>query len=130
MMLRRWGLAASGWLALAATVPPAGTPLRVFVTAVFLLVCPGLAAVQSLRPAARRSRDPAELLEAAVLSVVVSLSLSVLVAEALFLSGTFTARRALLALAVLTSLLALVPRPGSKRSKERPVTAESTEPEG
>ncbi|MCX4585256.1 hypothetical protein [Streptomyces sp. NBC_01481] len=122
MISLRWGLALSGWAALAVTALPAAHPLRVLVTAVFLLVCPGLAAVQSLRPAARRGRVPAEVLEAAVLSVVVSLALSVLVAEALFLGGTFTARWALLALAVLTSALALMPRRGRKRFKDRRAT--------
>ncbi|MGW1490327.1 hypothetical protein [Streptomyces sp. NPDC002402] len=121
----RWVLAVSGWLALAATVPPAGTPLRVVVTAVFLLVCPGLAAVGPVRPAARRGAGRVEVLEVAVLSVVLSLSLSVLVAEAFFLSGTFTARRALLALAVLTSVLALMPRSGGKRSSSGRAAAES-----
>ena len=124
----RWGLAASGWLALAATVAPAGTPLRVAVTAVFLLVCPGLAAVVPVHPAARRGGRVA-LLEVAVLSVVLSLSLSALVAEAFFLTGTFTARRALLALAVLTSVLALMPRRGGKRLEEQQAAAPAIEPE-
>ncbi|MEU3917525.1 hypothetical protein [Streptomyces sp. NPDC029004] len=121
----RWVLAASGWVALAATVPPAGAPLRVVVTAVFLLVCPGLAAVGPVRPAARRGVGRVEVLEVAVLSVVLSLSLSVLVAEAFFLSGTFTARRALLALAVLTTVLALMPRTRRKPSRSRRAAAES-----
>ncbi|HET6357292.1 hypothetical protein [Streptomyces sp.] len=121
----RWVLAASGWVALAATVPPAGAPLRVVVTAVFLLVCPGLAAVGPVRPAARRGVGRVEILEVAVLSVVLSLSLSVLVAEAFFLSGTFTARRALLALAVLTTVLSLMPRSRGKPSGSRRAAAES-----
>ncbi|WP_328666725.1 hypothetical protein OG905_06925 [Streptomyces sp. NBC_00322] len=125
----RWGLAASGWLALAATVASAGTPLRVVVTAVFLLVCPGLAAVGPVRPEAWRGNGRVAVLEVAVLSVVLSLSLSVLVAEAFFLTGTFSARRALLALAVLTSVLALMPRRGGKRIEERQATAPAIEPE-
>lgn len=128
MTALRWVIAASGWLALAATELTAGTPLRVAVMAVFLIVCPGLAAVGLLRPAALRGSGWAAVLEPAVLSVVLSLSLSVLVAEAFFLSGTFTAKRALLALAVLTSVLALMPPPGGKRSKDRRASAGAAEP--
>ncbi|TXS54667.1 hypothetical protein EAO75_01255 [Streptomyces sp. uw30] len=49
------------------------------------------------------------MLEAAVLAGAISLSLSALVAEALFLSHIFTPIRALLVLAVLTSVAALAP---------------------
>lgn len=123
----RWVLAASGWLALAATALPAASVLRVSVMVVFLLVCPGLAAVLPLWPTARRGPGRAAILEIPVLSVVLSLSLSVLVVEALFLSGTFTARRALLVLAVLTSVLALMPHRGGKLLNGRRTTASSTE---
>lgn len=111
MTFLRRGLVVSGWPAFAAAMLlPDANPLRVFVTAAFLVTCPGLAAVWTVRPTALPASGPAAVLEAAVLSVVLSLSLAVLVAEALFLSGTFTAGRALLVLAVLTSALALVPR--------------------
>jgi hypothetical protein len=127
----RWGLAASGWLALAATELPAANPLRVIVTAVFLVVCPGLAAVRPVQRAARRGPGWGVVLEPAVLSVVLSLSLSVLVAEAFFLSHTFTAGRALLALAVLTTVLAMAPsRLFRKRSGHGRATAEPVEPKG
>ncbi|WP_367319374.1 hypothetical protein [Streptomyces sp. HUAS ZL42] len=111
----RWGLALSGWLALAATALPAAGVLRVLVTTVFLLVCPGLAAVRWAWPAPARAAGRVALLEAAVLTFVLSLSLAVVIAEALFLSGVFTVARALLALAVVTSTLALLPRPGAPR---------------
>lgn len=111
MTFLRWGLVVSGWPAFAAAMLLSdANPLRVFVTAAFLVTCPGLSAVRTVRPTALHVSSPAAALEAAVLSVVLSLSLAVLVAEALFLSGVFTAGRALLALAVLTSALALVPR--------------------
>jgi len=128
MTALRWGIAASGWLALAATALPAGNALRVVVTAAFLIVCPGLAAVWPRRSAARRGPGWATVLEPAVLSVVLSLSLAVLVAEAFFLSRTFTFTRALLALAVLTSVLALMPGPGVLRSARRRATAGAAEP--
>lgn len=115
----RWGLAASGWVALAAVaLLPEAAVLRVILTTAFLLVCPGLAALLRCPPASRAT-DPAIFLETAVLALVVSMSLSVLVAEVLFLSGVFTITRALLALAVLTSLLALLPRPRGTRGPTR-----------
>lgn len=112
----RWGLASSGWVALAAVLLlPEAAVLRVILTTAFLLVCPGLTALRWGSPASVRAMDPATFLETAVLALGVSMSLSVLVAEALFLSGVFTITRALLALAVLTSLLALLPRPRGTR---------------
>ncbi|WP_405854513.1 hypothetical protein OG361_17220 [Streptomyces sp. NBC_00090] len=111
MTLLRLGLAASGWLALLATALPDAAPVRVAVVTAFLLVCPGLAALLALRPGARpvRGGHPAGALEAALLTLVLGLALATLVAVALFLGGVFTATRSLLALAVLTSALALLP---------------------
>ncbi|GAA2487747.1 hypothetical protein [Streptomyces longisporus] len=120
MSLLRWGLASSGWVALAAVAfLPEAAVLRVILTTAFLLVCPGLTALRWGAPTSARATDPAILLETAVLALVVSMSLSVLVAEALFLSGVFTVTRALLTLAVLTSLLAMLPRPGGTRGPVR-----------
>lgn len=113
MIARRLGLALSGWVAAAfVTLPAAATP-RVLVVAAFLLVCPGLAAVRWVRPPGA-VRDPGgtAVLESCVLAMVLSLTLAVLVAEALFLADAFTPARALLILAVLTSVLALLPSPG------------------
>jgi len=112
-MSLRFPLALSGWVALAATVLPAGAAARVLITTLFLLACPGLAAMRWIRPN-RPPLDPVRVaaLEAGVLAVLLSLALSALVAEALFLSHAFSADRALLVLASLTSVLALVPRPG------------------
>ncbi|WP_128379381.1 hypothetical protein [Streptomyces cavernae] len=113
----RWGLAASGWVALAATALQAGHPLRVACMTVFLVLCPGLAAVSGLRLTALSTGgwaalrpDPYALLKTVVLTVVLSLALSMLVAEALFLGGAFTTERAVLVLAAVTSVLALLPR--------------------
>ncbi|MXM64518.1 hypothetical protein GR925_13945 [Streptomyces sp. HUCO-GS316] len=129
----RWVLVLSGWAALAAAtfLPDAGV-LRVLVTTAFLLVCPGLAASRWARSAPAYARDRTAVLETGLLAVVISLSLAVIVAETLYLSDAFTVTRALLALAVVTSVLALVP---GRRSRRRPVpdtgspTAAADQPE-
>lgn len=95
-------LALSGWAALGATALPA--PVRVPVTLAFLLVGPGLAL--TLYTARRRSR-----LETAVLTVTVGPAVETLLAVALHLAGWFTPVRALLVLAVLTSVAALLRPP-------------------
>ncbi|GGK84693.1 hypothetical protein [Streptomyces flaveus] len=120
MIRLRWGIVVSGWIALAATALPESSAARVVIVAAFLLVCPGLAAVllctgRVLAPEAGR----VGILEAAVVTGAISLAISVLVAEALFLGHAFTPVRALLVLAGLTSVAALastLPRPrGIKR---------------
>ncbi|WP_329298360.1 hypothetical protein OG410_07245 [Streptomyces sp. NBC_00659] len=112
----RWGLALSGWVALAVvTFLPDALVLRATVTTAFLLVCPGLAASRWARPGVRRLTDRTAVLETGVLALVLSLSMAVLVVEPLFLGGAFTVTRALLALAAVTSVLALPPRPGGAR---------------
>lgn len=121
----RWALAASGWVALATTVLPAAFPLRILVTVAFLLVCPGLAVTLlftkgAFVPEAGR----AALVEAAVLTGALSLSLSTLVAEALFLSHTFSAARALLVLAVLSSAAALAPVLSRAKNPFRPAAGD------
>ncbi|MFB7243776.1 hypothetical protein ACFCYX_15085 [Streptomyces populi] len=115
--LRR-GLALSGWAAAAVVAfLPDALVLRAVVTTAFLLVCPGLAASRWARPGAARVRDRTAALERGVLTVTLSLSMAVLVVEPLFLTGTFTVTRALLALAAVTSALALLPKPGGRRSR-------------
>ncbi|MFE0652274.1 hypothetical protein ACFVZH_27215 [Streptomyces sp. NPDC059534] len=116
--LPRLGLAASGWLALLATLLPEASPARVTAVAAFLLVCPGLAAVLVLRPAAAgRDAHRYAVLEGALLTLTLGLALATLVAVGLFLAGFFTATRALLVLAALTSVLALLPL--RHRARER-----------
>ncbi|GAA2629671.1 hypothetical protein [Streptomyces vastus] len=111
----RWGLALSGWLAVAVTLLPDAGALRVVVTTVFMLVCPGLAAARWAWPAASRGAGWTVALEAAALAVVLSMSLSLIAVEPFYLSGTFTTTRVLIALAVVTSGLALFPRTGEAR---------------
>jgi quinol-cytochrome oxidoreductase complex cytochrome b subunit len=118
MTALRRGLALSGWAALAAVAfLPDGGVLRLVVTTVFLLVCPGLAASRWARSAPARATDRTAVLETGVLTVVLSMSLAVLAVEPMFLSDTFTVTRALLALAVATSVLALLPKPGGRRRR-------------
>jgi FtsH-binding integral membrane protein len=111
----RCGLAVSGWLAWAAVDSlPDGAAVRVLVTTVFLLLCPGLAAARWARPTGSRR---AVALATAVLAVAISVSLSVLVVVAFYLSGAFTTTRVLIALAVVTTGLALFPRPGEPHAR-------------
>ncbi len=124
----RSGLAVSGWLAWAAfLVLPDGAPLRVLVMTVFLLLCPGMAAARwAARPAPARGAVSAVALETAVLTVVLSISLSVLAVVAFYLSGAFTTARVLIALAVVTSGLALFPRPGGLHRREAHAAPDDT----
>ncbi|MET7455990.1 hypothetical protein ABZT03_29730 [Streptomyces sp. NPDC005574] len=114
--MRRRGLALSGWVAAAFTaLPPAMFP-RVVVVTVFLVACPGLAALRWVRPpGAVRDPDRVAVLESCVLTLVLSLTLAVLVTEVLFLAGAFTFVGAVLILAAATSVLALAPRPDGER---------------
>lgn len=124
MTLPRLGLAASGWLALLAMALPDAAPVRVAVVTAFLLVCPGLAAVRVLRPPGPlRGGHTTAALEAALLTLVLGLALATLVAVALFLGGVFTATRSLLVLAVLTSVLALLPVRSGARNRDTEVHA-------
>ncbi|MGI5366011.1 hypothetical protein [Streptomyces iakyrus] len=108
MTWTRWAVALSGWVALAVTLLPETSPLRWAVTVLFLLVCPGLAATLLwARQSFVSGAGPARRVEGAVLVVGVSLSLTALAAEALFLSDVFTLTRTMLALAALSSLLVL-----------------------
>ncbi|MGW1064148.1 hypothetical protein ACWD4F_06510 [Streptomyces aureus] len=128
MTTTRWGLALSGWVALAVvTLLPDALVLRAVVATAFLLVCPGLAASRWARPGRTRSTDRTAVLETGVLALTLSLSAAVLVVEPLFLSGTFTVTRALLVLAAVTSVLALLPRPGGDRHRE-PQAAPDADP--
>ncbi|KQX11645.1 hypothetical protein ASC82_17350 [Streptomyces sp. Root431] len=119
MIFLRLGLAASGWLALLSMALPDAAPVRVAAVTAFLLVCPGLAALLALRPAGRpRGGHPAAVLEGALVTLVLGLALATLVAVALFLGGVFTATRSLVALATLTSVLALLSlRPGARNRR-------------
>jgi hypothetical protein len=91
-----WLLAASGWLALAATLLPAVGLLRVLVTFGFLLVCPGLALIRLLeRP---------DGLEEFVVGVALSVSLAVTVSVAMAAGHWWHPKLGLTLLAVLTTV--------------------------
>ncbi|MFL6111757.1 MAG: hypothetical protein ACJ786_10450 [Catenulispora sp.] len=98
-------LAASGWLALAATGLPPASAGRIAVALAFLVICPG-AAVMRLVAATGRGPDRYEPLLAAALTVAASLAVATLTSEAFFLTGTYTMTRCLCALAALTSVTA------------------------
>ncbi|WP_405593194.1 hypothetical protein [Streptomyces sp. NBC_01092] len=114
----RWSVGLSGWVALAMTALPDASAVRVATTVIFLLVCPGLAATllvtgRAFTPRAGRTG----LLESVALTGAVSVAVSALVAEVLFVGQVFTPTRALLALAVLTSASVLAS--GLRVSKSR-----------
>jgi uncharacterized membrane protein len=111
MTALRLTLAASGWAALAATLLPDGTPVRVLIAVAFMLTCPGGALVQLGHAALTRHNRPMDRLEAGVLTVTLSLALGALVSEAFFVTGTYTLTRATIALAAITTLAALCPVP-------------------
>jgi uncharacterized membrane protein len=102
-------LAASGWLALAATALPAGSPPRVIISFAFLLVCPGAAATRLGDAGLGLFRQRLGRLEVFVLTIALSLSIGALVAEAFFLTHSFTTTRTLVVLAAFTSIAALYP---------------------
>lgn len=93
-------LAASGWVAIAASWLPAGSLVRSWVLAAFLLWCPG-AAIMRLWPAT-------DWLERTVLTVAMSVSISVLITELQLFSGAWWPRASVAALAVLTTVLVLI----------------------
>jgi len=127
MIYARWGLALSGWVALAATRLPAGSPPRVIVALAFVLLCPGAAAVRLGDAVLRRAGLRIDRLEAFVLSVALSLAVGALVTEAFFLTATYTTTRAMVALAAFTTVAALCPvgvrRGGAAAVPQRPTGA-------
>ncbi|MFI0988955.1 hypothetical protein [Streptomyces exfoliatus] len=102
---RRAALAASGWIALAATAFPGGSPLRWIPVLVFVVLAPGLALLLpqplGLRPGAR--------LEALALAAPVSLSVATLAATTLFLTKSFSLTVFLGVLALFVTVAALLP---------------------
>ena len=108
-------LAASGWIALAATGLPALSIPRVLLTLLFVAAVPGIAVLRMVaahRPAGEKTYEP---LLASTLAVSVSLALATLVSESLILTGTFTMTRCVIVLAALTSVLCLAPAALSRR---------------
>ena len=117
MIYARLGLFLSGWAALAATRLPGGSPPRVVIAFAFVLLCPGAAAVRLGDAVLRRSGLRIDRLETFVLSIALSLALGALVTEAFFLTSTYTTTRAMVVLAVFTSVGALcrLRRSGGRR---------------
>lgn len=107
----RLALAASGWIALAATALPDGSPPRVAIAAVFILACPGAALVRLGKAALARRGHAMDRLETGVLTVALSLAVGALVSEAFLISHSYTTTRATITLAVITTLAALCPVP-------------------
>lgn len=104
-------LAVSGWITLALTAMPPGSPIRALASVAFLFLGPGTAVVLLANAlAAKRGTHPYGPLAAVCLAVAVSLALSALVSEAFALTGMFTMVRCLIALAALTTVVALLPR--------------------
>jgi len=104
----RYMLAATGWLALAATFFPAASLERIVPTVAFLVLAPG-AALVGMQRRLSRGAEQRDLLENAVLTVVASLSIATLVSEGFFLGHAFTMLRAMAVLAGITSIAALLP---------------------
>ncbi|MER7772741.1 glycoside hydrolase family 16 protein [Kitasatospora sp. NPDC096140] len=102
-----WALAASGWLTLAVYTLADANPVRVAVSGVFLLCCPGLAAVRSARPRLAAAGAPMGRLESWVMVVALSLAIDTLIIVAFYLTGGFISGWALAAVAGATTLLAL-----------------------
>ena len=97
----RVGLAASGWFVLGLTALPISGGLRTVAAFLFLLVCPGAAVV--------RHWPSEDGLERAVLAVGVSMALTMVAAETLIVTHTWSAPAALATLAVFTTVGALLP---------------------
>ncbi|MFD6419613.1 hypothetical protein [Streptomyces sp. NPDC060194] len=116
----RVALVLSGWFALAATLLPAGGPLRWVPVLLFTLIGPGLALLlpmpDGLRPGSR--------LEVVAMAAPLSLSLGVLTATALFLVERFSGAAFLVVLALFTTAAAFfpgLPLPAATRgAAERP----------
>ncbi|MGW0121153.1 hypothetical protein [Streptomyces sp. NPDC003327] len=124
---RRAVLAASGWLALAATAFPGGSPLRWIPVLAFVVLAPGLALLMpqplGLRPGAR--------LEALALAAPVSLSVATLVATVLFLAESFSLTVFMVVLAAFVTVAALlpgVPLPAATRGAVERATATASGP--
>lgn len=107
-------LAASGWIAVAATVLPPSSVLRAVLTVLFVAVCPGIAAIRiagALEPVRTERPDPAF---EAVVVVSASFALATMASESLLLAGAFTMPRCIMALAAATTLLAVSPGVGPR----------------
>ncbi|MFI6296400.1 hypothetical protein ACIBEJ_32745 [Nonomuraea sp. NPDC050790] len=101
-------LGLSGWVAVLVGHLAAGSAVRVVVTIVFLVLCPGAAVLGLVRPLLGRRDHTGDAMESAALAFAISVGLGMLVSEAYFLTGTFTMDRALITLAAATSAVSLL----------------------
>ncbi|GGS54988.1 hypothetical protein AB0E75_17495 [Streptomyces griseoviridis] len=111
-----------GWLAVAALALPGGSPPRGAAVALFLAAGPGAALVRICAPAlgSRPAEGPADrdaafdrhsdLLEQAMLAVLLSVCAVVLVSTVFIATHAFSGERVLLSLTLLTTLAACCPR--------------------
>jgi hypothetical protein len=99
MKLRYWLLAAFGWVTLALTYLPAGTPVRVTAVYLFGLAGPGFAIAGLV------VRDSAE---RCVLTVAISASLGVLISVAMTLLHNDSSSLPIAALAAVTTVAAIL----------------------
>ncbi|MFI9558686.1 hypothetical protein [Nonomuraea endophytica] len=100
-------LGLSGWLAVLVGHLAAGSAVRVVVTILFLVLCPGAAVLGLVRPLLGRRDHTGDAMESGALAFAISVGLGMLVSEAYFLTSTFTLDRALITLAAITSLASL-----------------------
>src|SRR5690606_18066482 len=101
-------LAASGWLTLWVTTEAApGGPLRVIVSVLFLLVCPGASIMALVRPLLGRRDHSGDAMETVALTLAISIGLGMLVSELYFMTGTFEMESTLSVLAGITTTASL-----------------------
>ena len=111
-------LAASGWIALAATsMLPALSPLRAVSAVLFIAICPGVAAVRLASETRTERAAHREPMLTAALVVGSSLALATLAAESLFLARCFTAQRCVIVLSLLTDVMVLISERGARRRR-------------
>lgn len=110
-------LAASGWIALAASALPALSPLRVLTAILFIAFCPGVAAMRLVAATRREDAARHEPLLATALAVGGSLAMATLVSEAFVLAGHFTAQRCVVVLSLLTGALVLASERYARRRR-------------
>jgi len=103
--LTRAALALSGWVALAATWLPGGSPLRWIPVLLFVCFGPGLALLYP-QP---RPLGPGARLEAVALAAPLGLSLAVIAATSLFLVEGFSGTVFLVSLATCATIASALP---------------------
>lgn len=124
----RAALALSGWVALAATALPGGSPLRWLPVLLFVTLGPGFALLLP-RPAAHTL--PGARLETVALAAPLSLSLAALTATALFLVEGYSVTLFLASLAAFCTVVAplpAVPLPAATREAVSLRAAERLKP--